>query len=375
MRILLISDQNRSSDHSAIEALFGRHLRERAEVDRVYFDPALQGPERADGGRLFLPRRCRRLGLLAALNHVEDMSAYDIVVVRNLFPALRALLAGRSRHGYRVVFWESFPHAYRRRHEAEVTGHAKLRKALEYRWRQYRENRLLAACDAYLPITRTHAALFHPHLEVPTHPLPMGFDFSAYPQATNRPARHGPIRFIYAGTIDRLRRMDIVLDGFCRAQGEFELHLYTSTPEDRRQALGLQDDPRFVFHAPLPRAELMQRIAACDVGVSLIPPEKLYLGSSPTKTLEYYAVGLPSLLSELDEHRALFDDESGFFAAFDALHIAKAVTRAARCPRPALETMGQRGRQRVLEMRHYAQMSAKLMEFFLTVLRTPPRLK
>jgi glycosyltransferase involved in cell wall biosynthesis len=371
MRILLVTDQYRGSDHSAIEAIFGRHLRRGATVERVYFDRDIAHAERTDDSRLILPHRCRRSGLLQALGGVVELSAYDIVVVRNLFPVLRAILAGRIRHGYRVAFWDSFPHAYRRRFEAERTGRARLRKALEYRWRHRTERRLLATCDAYLPITAAHRELFFPELRVPTHPLPMGFDFGAFPHAAARPARQGPTRFIYAGTIDRLRRMDTVLEGFRGASGEFELHLYTPASEATRQILGLQDDPRFVFHEPVPRAELMRRIAAADVGVSLIPPEKLYIGSSPTKTLEYYAAGVPALLSELADHRALFDQDSAFFAEFGAAAIAEAVTRATRCPRPQIDAMGLRGRERVREQRDYARLAAELLEFFVASDRAP----
>ncbi|MEJ2480964.1 MAG: hypothetical protein P8Y78_12510, partial [Acidihalobacter sp.] len=183
MRILLVTDQSRGSDHSAIEAIFGRHLPRVAAVERVYFDRDIHRAEVADGGRLYLPHRCRRSGLLKALRTVVKPADYDFVVVRNLFPVLRAVLAARARHGYRVAFWDSFPHAYRRRFEAERTGRARLRKALEYRWRHRTESRLLSACDAYLPITATHRELFFPQLKVPTHPLPMGFDFSAFPEA------------------------------------------------------------------------------------------------------------------------------------------------------------------------------------------------
>ena len=364
MRILLITDQYRGSDHSAIEAIFGRHLQRNAEVERVYFDRGIARAEHADDGRLFLPHRCRRNGLLNALSTVVKPADYDFVIVRNLFPVLRAMLAARARHGYRVAFWDSFPHAYRRRFEAEQTGRARLRKALEYRWRHRTERRLLAACDAYLPITSAHRELFFPELRVPTHPLPMGFDFDAFPEVAVRPDRRGPIRFIYAGTIDRLRRMDTVLEGFRCASGEFELHLYTPASEATRQVIGLQGDPRFVFHEPVLRAELMRRIAAADVGVSLIPPEKLYMGSSPTKTLEYYAAGRPAMLSELGDHRALFDGDSAFFAEFDVAAIAEAVTRAAHCPRPQLDAMGRRGRERVRELRDYARMAAGLLQFF-----------
>lgn len=363
MRILLVTDQHGSSDHSAIEAIFGRHLPRIAEVVRVYFDRDIAKPERTSGGKIVLPHRCRRRDLTGTLDRVVGLSGFDVVVVRNLFPVLRQVLAERTRHHYQVAFWDSFPHAYRRRVEATLTGRARLRKTLEYRWRHFAERRLLGACDAYLPITETHHAIFFPELKIPVHPLPMGFDFENYIEAETRPERRGPIRFIYAGTIDRLRRMDTVLAGFGQASAHFELHVYTPTPDTACQALGLPPDSRFVFHKPVPRDALITHIAAADVGVSLIPPEKLYLGSSPTKTLEYYAAGVPALLSELPDHQALFDENIAFFAPFSADGIADAVERAARSSRAELDAMGLRGQDHIRQSRDYARMAADLLSF------------
>lgn len=363
MHILLVTDQYRGSDHSAIEAVFGRYLSRSAKVTRVYFDRDVAKAECAGEGILILPYRYRRKGLATALSSIIELSAFDVVVVRNLFPALRGILAGRTRHHYRVAFWDSFPHAYRRRFEAELTGRGRRRKALEYLWRHRAERHLLEACDAYLPITGTHCEQFFPDLRVPIHPLPMGFDFETYPDAEARPARGGPICFIYTGTIDRLRRMDTVLAGFARVTDDFKLHLYTPAPQATLQTLRLPRDPRFIFHNSVSRPELIRQIAASDVGVSLIPPEKLYLGSSPTKTLEYYAAGLPALLSQLPDHRALFDADTAFLTPFNVNGIAHAVEQAARCSRAQLDAMGRRGRNRVREQRNYAHMASDLLAF------------
>lgn len=361
MRILLVTDLYRGSDHSAVEAIFGRRLAGLAQVERVYFDREATRALREDG-TITLPHACRRRGLADALGGLVDLGDYDWIVVRNLFPALAAMLRARSGHGPRIAFWDSFPHAYRRYHESRVTGRARLRKALEYRWRARAEARLIARCDAYLPITDTHRRLFHPALNVPSHPLPLGFDFAGLGLPA-RPPRSGPIRFVYAGTIDRLRRMDTVLTGFAAARGDYELHLYTPLDEAGRKRLGLPNDPRFVYHPPVPRDALLRRLAEADVGLGLIPPLRLYLGSSPTKTFEYYAAGIPALLSELPDYRAVFDEEAALYCPFDEAGIAAGVERVLTLGRDPLDAMGERGREAVRAQRDYAHLGEALLQF------------
>ncbi|AOU97052.1 hypothetical protein BI364_02670 [Acidihalobacter yilgarnensis] len=361
MRILLVTDLYRGSDHSAVEAIFGRHLAEHMEVDRVYFDREIVQPVREDT-MITLPHACRRHGLTTALSGLAELKHYDWIVVRNLFPALSAILRVRGAHGPRIAFWDSFPHAYRRYHQSRVIGRARLRKTLEYRWRARSEARFLARCDAYLPITDTHRRLFHPTLAIPSHPLPLGFDFAST-DIPVRPPRNGPLRFAYAGTIDRLRRMDTVLAGFAEAEGDYELHLYTPLDAPGRDALRLPHDPRFHYHPPVPRKELLQRLAEADVGLGLIPPERLYLGSSPTKTFEYYAAGLPALLSELPDYHDVFERNCALYCDFTPAGIAGGVARAQILGREALQRMGAQGCEAVRAQRDYAHLGDELLQF------------
>lgn len=364
MRILLITDQAPDSNHSAIQGVFNGHLKKYAEVDLVYFDRTLDRPS-AGGGKLVLPYRFKRRQIMHGLKALIDPAAYDFVIVRNFFPVLRSVLSHRERHGYRVGFWESFPHSFRRIYEARATGRAVLRKTIEYAIKRRLERRLIERCDFYLPITETFKARFHPDLSIPCLPLPMGVDFSridAGPPPENPDARK---RFIYVGAVDQLRRLDLIVSAFSRVKGDFVLDLYTPSNNElvKEISLAAATDPRIRVHPPKPRNELLHLMRQYDVGVGLIPESPLYEVSSPTKTLEYYAAGIPAIINRLPEYSSLFDERSAFLCALGEPEIRDTVAGILPMSRTVLRQMGDTGRRAVQSSRDYAVIAAELYRF------------
>lgn len=364
MRALLITDQAPDACHSAIRGIFEREFVRHAECDVVYWDRQLDYPARRDG-RLILPRRYRRRGMLRALQVLVDPGSYDLVIVRNFFGVLRSVLARRDYYRYRVGFWESFPHSFRRIFEAQATGRAVLRKTIEYAVKRRLESRLIDRCDFYLPITETLKQRFRPALRVPYLPLPMGVDFTSIDDApTPRPA--GPEkRFIYAGTVDRLRRLDVIVAAFSNVRQAFVLDLYTASdnPLVAQIRSSAATDPRIRVCPAKPRAELLRIMRQYDVGVGLIPDSPLYEVSSPTKTLEYYAAGLPVILNPLPEYASLFDASCAFQCPFTESDIQRTVTGILAEERATLRAMGSAGREIVRSKRDYTVLAAELHRF------------
>lgn len=366
--MLLVSDQWDPSEHSSVEGIFGRGLPGAVSTEVVTFSPTGRVPERR-GNRLVVPKRCRRTGLVEALHAVQALPA-EVVLVRNWYPVLRQLLAWRARVAAaspgsaapRVGFWLSFPHTYQRLFSAQQSGRALWRKTLEYRFRTWREKRLLRRCDCFLPITRTLRSEFYADLKVPWQPLPMGVDLEHLPVpcAARDP---GPVRFVYVGTIDDLRRVEEIVAGFRAVDRPWELHVYTASDNAAVRRLRAIPEDRVRWHAPLPRRALFAALRNADVGIGLIPEVPLYRVASPTKTLEYYALGLPALLNPLPEYRELFDETTAIYAEFGANPITAAVQRTLALPPEALRAMGERGRSIVCQRRDYRVLAAEVMEF------------
>ena len=362
MRILLITDQNQGSDHSAVEGLFARHLKKYCEVDLVYFSKEIRSPQ-VSGSNFILPGRMKKRGAFAGLRALTDPAQYDIIIVRNLFRALRSVLKNRHHFHYRVGFWESFPHSFRRLHEARTSGRARLRKSLEYTIRQRLENALLARCDFYLPITETFKQHFRAKLKIPYHPLPMGVDFNSAPPEPPPMTHSGPKRFIYIGTIDKLRDTTLIFSTFAACKGDFVLDVFTPSNNAAVHEISTLDDSRIHVYPAQPRAQLIQTMQHYDVGIGLISPTELYLVSSPTKTLEYYAASIPAILNRLPEYQALFDENSAFICEMTEEQISSVFTRILATSREELRQMAKRGRDIVRQQRDYAVLASGLYNF------------
>lgn len=367
MRILLLTDQSPESIHSAIQGIFNRHLRKHAEIRIVRFARGTRHPQHGEGQSI-LPWRYRKWPLLWKLFPPFNLDDYEVVIVRNLFRLLGVLT--RPDRIYRLGFWESFPHSYRRFHEASLTGQALWRKRLEYAWRQRRERALLSRCDFYLPITETFRKRFRKEVEIPTHPLPMGVDAQELPPvgASTRHAHNGTLKMLYVGAVDALRGFDILMPALRHSTVPYALDIYTPSRNDTTASMQRAADPRIRLHAAIPRQDLLSRMPEYDIGLSLIPSNPLYDVASPTKTMEYYAMGLPALMTPLPEHLALFDETNGFFSPLAEEEVAKQLAVIYAQDRESLIRRGQLGRKRVLKMRSYEVMARELHEFLEQVI-------
>lgn len=362
--VLLFTDQAPGSQHSAIQGIFARHLRPYADVQLVFFAREATQPHYGSGETI-LPWRYRRSAWLWKLFPPMALDTYDFIIVRNLFPVLAGILAVNPRHA-RVGFWESFPHSFRRVHEARRTGHARLRKTAEYAIRRIMEDALLARCDFYLPITATMRSRFRPLLRCPVHPLPMGVDPETLPPTSDR-TKEAPLKLVYIGAIDPLRRVDRIIQALENSSADFRFDIYTASQNEMTQALAHLADPRIRLLPPLSREALLARLPQYHLGVSLIPCDPLYEVASPTKTMEYYAMGLPALMTPLPEHLALFPADTGFYTDMTSEAITATVECLARMPREMLAAMGERGRSIVLQTRGYDILARELYEFLMTL--------
>ncbi|MHB8623216.1 MAG: glycosyltransferase family protein [Sulfuricaulis sp.] len=364
MRILLITDQSPDANHSAIQGIFHGHLKKYAEVDLVYFDRTSGTPTKL-ADQLVLPYDFKRRGVTKVLSAMVDLADYDFVIVRNFFPALKNVLSERARYAYQVGFWESFPHSLRRLHEARTTGRALWRKTIEYAIKRRLERRLIAQCDFYLPITETFRTRLRPELRIPYLPLPMGVDFSHLEAGPLPEVSPTAKRFIYVGVVDRLRQLDLIVAAISGVKGDFVLDIYTPSKNELVEQIESRAavDPRIRVHPPQPRDELLRRMRDYDVGIGLIPESPLYVVASPTKALEYYAVGIPAILNQLPEYVSLFDERCAFLCPFTEQDIRRTVTGILPMSRAELRRMGEAGQEMVRSRRDYAVLATELYRF------------
>lgn len=358
--VILFADVGVDEHETAVEALFKDRADLGVQCQKFFFSKSVGRPEVNSAG-IVLPYRFRRRGLVSALQHLVDLDQYQVVVVRNMFSVVSQL---QKRLPDKLIgFWESFPHSHRRLEQAHLEKRAVLRKTIEYFFVSRRERRLIEACDFYMPITHTHKKVFYPNLKVPAFATPMGFDFEQYTIPKPAAEKSGPIRFVYIGSIDALRRLDILNRAFLAQDEPFQLDYYSGSQNRAVDEIRAIDDARIQVHDPLARQALFETIASADVGICFFPHTKTYITASPTKTIEYGALGLSVLVNPMPEYRQLIDESCAYICDFDEESIHWQIQRILRAGRSDIITRGRRLQARVRAQRDYVKMATQLFAF------------
>lgn len=359
LNILLIVDVRAEAEHSAVEGLFKFESNDGVACTKIFFSKSIRKPL-CLSDRLVLPHRHRRYNLWQTLSKHVDIDRYHIIIIRNLFPVLQQIQAQQPKA--RIGFWESFSHSHRRLEQAYLEKRAIWRKRMEYYFAERKERRLLRKCDFYLPISQTHKDVFYPDLQIPYMATPMGFDFRQYPVGAPT-EKSGPIRFVYIGSIDKLRSMDIVKRAFLAQQYDYILDIYSDSQNEAADTFRSIHDQRIRFHPGLPRDALLRDIRTADIGVCFVPHTKTYIGASPTKTVEYGALGLSVLVNPLPDYKELLDDGCAFICDFDEESIKKEIDGIIHLNRLFILERGRQLQKRVKAQRDYRLLSKRLAGF------------
>jgi len=163
--------------------------------------------------------------------------------------------------------------------------------------------------------------------------------------------------------VDPIRHFEIVNSAFLSQQSDFVFDYYSSSENAAVDRIRRLTDRRIRFHGALERAKLFQEISSADVGVCFFPHTKTHITASPTKTLEYGALGLTALVNPMPEYRTLLDEDCVFLCDFTEAAIRSKISEILKKDREALAKMGRIFQQRVFEQRNYAKMAQTLFAF------------
>jgi glycosyltransferase involved in cell wall biosynthesis len=156
----------------------------------------------------------------------------------------------------------------------------------------------------------------------------------------------GVLRLIHHSNFQRIYGLDIAIEGLARVRGiDWRLDVYGDGPwrpqiEAAMQRSGTAD--RVTLHGRVPMDDLPALLAGADVG--LVPSlDEPYLGYSlSTKLLEYAAMGVPIIASDLATFRHHFSDGAiRFVRGGDPAAVAAGVEAVASDP-PQAVAMGAR---------------------------------
>jgi glycosyltransferase involved in cell wall biosynthesis len=132
--------------------------------------------------------------------------------------------------------------------------------------------------------------------------------------------------------------------------------------EDRHKleqlASDLQVADQVTITGFLPRRDALNLARTADIGVSPFFPSKVLDVASPTKLIEYLALGLPVVANaHPDQSAVLKACRSGVCVPWGARHFARAITWLSHRSDAELTAMGRRGRDWVLATRSYERIA------------------
>lgn len=204
-------------------------------------------------------------------------------------------------------------------------------------------------------------------------PVPMGVDMEEMPESSGLPEalsdRRGNRRTaVYLGTLSRLRRpeLELMVDaakivGQCYPDFVLLVIGESETSEEKgwlaRYAEACGAAPWLRFTGWVPYDQGIQLASSCAVGLSPFPRGQLFDSASPTKAIEYLALGLPAVCNDQPEQKRVIEESGGGLCVdLTAESFAAAILQLLTSPESA-RSMGRMGRSWVSGHRDYRHLA------------------
>ena len=138
MRILCITDKQHTEQHTAIKGIFEKYILQYCEVYSVYFTKEKQAY--LQDKKFVFPYSTKHRKFIKTLMQLNfNLLDFDLIIVRNFYPIAKQLLPFHPK----ILFWETFPHDYRRIYEAKRDKKAIWRQSIEYKIKYYLNSKIL----------------------------------------------------------------------------------------------------------------------------------------------------------------------------------------------------------------------------------------
>jgi glycosyltransferase involved in cell wall biosynthesis len=318
--------------------------------------------------------------------------SYEVVQVRDKFIIAAVLAAVAHRRGLRFCYWLSFPEPESQLQRARE-GSARYPLAtlvrgmvfsgLLYRW-------ILPRCDhAFVQSEQMRRDLIARGIDArKLTPVPMGIAAADIPVPRPRTAAAADapapreLTLAYLGTLNAQRRLEILIDMLALLRGAgLALRLLLigggDDAEDSgrllRRAAELGMSAHLELTGFLPREAALARVRSADICLSPFYPTPVLRSTSPTKLVEYLALGLPVVANDHPEQRLILKESAaGVCVPWGARYFARGVAWLASRTPLERERMGESGRQWVLAHRTYEKIADHVEAKYRELLFAPP---
>ncbi len=386
VNILFISSDKYPPFRVDVTELFAKEINEKGHK----IDWLLHSEEECDqeyvtnwrGNRVYVGRTDTGESLLARINKhylsvkndlkikpLDRSNNYDILLVKDKFIA--ACFAGFTawRHKRKFVFWLSYPFAEASIYEAKTKT---ARYPFLYLIRGYCFDIIL-----YQIVSRTADFIFVQSEQmkrdlaargVPENKMlavPMGFAEDKFASLTNSNGQSQPLETIdllYLGTMIGARKMDFLVRVLAKVKEtipDAQLMFVGDgeTEEDRAQILNeskrLGVESSVSITGFLPQDEALRLVQSAKVCLSPFYPTPILNSTSPTKLIEYMALGKAVVANDHPEQSLVLQQSgAGLCVSYDEAQFAAAAAKLLLDPK-LRSTMGVKGQRYVSEHRTY----------------------
>lgn len=217
--------------------------------------------------------------------------------------------------------------------------------------------------------------------------LPEGTDTSIEPNQFNRSARRVKRELnleskkilIYIGTMNRFRQLDFLLRVLKQVKNSTpNAHLLMvgdgREPDDlpwlkrTTEELGIRNS--VTFTGKVPRSEVPVYIRAADIGLSPFPPNSVLINNSPIKILEYLALEVPCVASDIPSQRRIIEQSGGgLCVSHDEQAFTDAVISLLRKPKEDRKKLGKSGRIYIQNNRDFEVLAQLIIQSYERILR------
>jgi glycosyltransferase involved in cell wall biosynthesis len=179
--------------------------------------------------------------------------------------------------------------------------------------------------------------------------VPMGVDTETLQlgriAAQRLPDWEGIPLIAYLGTLDRMRRLHEVIDALVKVRAQQPnarlLFIGDSFDSEDTEALLAYADQVNLYDAVhvtgwLPNNQAWALLLGADAAISFVPRSEIYDVSSPTKLLEYLALGMPCVANDIpDQVQVLLDSDAGWLTDSTSQGIAQGLMKILDDPKSA----------------------------------------
>ena len=211
----------------------------------------------------------------------------------------------------------------------------------------------------------------------------MGIDPVDFPHrkrpVDSKSGPHGRLLVGYLGSLAAQRKLEILVDALALLHGtgiDAKLLMVggSDNPRDRdmleRRARELGIAERIEITGMLPREQALDRIQDVDIALSPFFPTLILQSTSPTKLVEYMALGLPVVANRHPEQKLILQlSGAGICVPWNARHFARGMRWLVDIGHQKRWELGRRGREWVIKNRGYTQIADAVESKYLETSR------